>query len=88
MPLSVPRRRLLRKLSAACVLLLFGMACRQRADFDPTYHEYAYISDGKSDSVSVIDTLALRNVKTIPVGKNPTGLADNPVRNEIYVANT
>ncbi len=68
-------------------LLLVG-GCSQRADFDSSYHEFAYVSNGKSDSVSVIDTLALRNVKTIAVGKNPTGLATNPLRNEIYVANT
>ena len=64
------------------------MSCRQRPDVDPAYHEFAYVSNGGSDSVSVIDTLALRNVKTIAVGKNPTGLAVNPVRNEVYVANT
>ena len=69
-------RQWLRKFPAACLLrlcLLPAMACRQRADIDPAYHEYAYVSNGKSDSVSVIDTLALRNVKTIRSRQEPLG---------------
>ncbi|MFZ0704198.1 MAG: beta-propeller fold lactonase family protein, partial [Candidatus Korobacteraceae bacterium] len=62
--------------------------CRERKPINPGYHEYAYVSNGKSDSVSVIDVLSLRNIKTIAVGKNPTGVAANPKKNEIYVANT
>jgi len=31
--------------------------------------------------------LQLRNVKTIPVGANPSSAAASPTRNEIYVAN-
>ena len=54
---------------------------------EPGYHEYAYITNGQSNSVSVLDLLQLRNVKTIPVGASPTGVAANPARNEIYVAN-
>src|SRR5271165_5745129 len=81
----------LRDLPAVSSLLAIALlltACRQRPDFDPAYHEFAYVTNGKSDSVSVIDTLALRNVKTIQVGKNPSGVTANPARNEIYVANT
>jgi len=64
--------------------LLFSVACRRHAQPPPPgYHEYAYVSNGKGDSVSVIDLLQFRNVKTIPVGKNPSGLAVNPKRNEI-----
>ncbi len=43
--------------------------------------------NGKSNSVSVLDLLQLRNVKTIAVGSGPTGIAASPTRNEIYVAN-
>ena len=63
------------------------VACHQRKTVAPGYHEYAYVSNGKSNSVSVIDLLQLRNVKTIPVGAGPTGVAASPTRNEIYVAN-
>ena len=74
---------------ALCVLVvaLSSTACHQRPTVEPGYHEYAYVTNGKSNSVSVLDLLQLRNVKTIPVGASPTGVAANPTRNEIYVAN-
>ena len=74
---------------ALCALLLAmgASACRQRQTVDPGYHEYAYVTNGKSNSVSVLDLLQLKNVKTIAVGASPTGVAANPKRNEIYVAN-
>ena len=70
------------------LIALFATACHQRKPVDPGYHEYAYVTNGKSDSVSVLDLLQLKNVKTIAVGASPTGLAANPARNEIYVANS
>jgi YVTN family beta-propeller protein len=36
----------------------------------------------------VLDLVYLRQDRTLQVGTNPTNLAANPVRNEIYVANT
>src|SRR5580704_16293322 len=70
------------------VVALSTTACHQRQTVAPGYHEYAYVSNRKSNSVSVLDLLQLRNVKTIAVGGGPTGVAANPTRNEIYVANT
>ena len=69
------------------LMALFSTACHQRQTVAPGYHEYAYVTNGKSNSVSVIDLLELKNVKTIAVGAGPTGIAANPQRNEIYVAN-
>src|SRR5271165_6149682 len=66
---------------------LYSTACHQRPTVDPGYHEYAYVTNGKSNSVSVLDLLQLKNVKTVAVGASPTGVAANPKRNEIYVAN-
>ena len=62
-------------------------------DYGPSYREYAYITNGKSNTVSVLDLtprpLPRFNVlKTISVGANPTGLAANGKKNEIYVVNT
>ncbi len=70
-----------------CLAALTSTGCRQRQTVEPGYHEYAYVTNGKSNSVSVLDLLQLRNVKTIAVGANPTGVAASPTRNEIYVAN-
>ena len=66
--------------------VLFAAAgCTRIADNQPAF---AYVTNGASDSVSVIDLGALRVTRTIAVGHNPTGVAANPLRNEIYVVNT
>ena len=51
------------------------------------YREFAYISNGGSNTVSVLDLVYLRQDRTLQVGTNPTNLAANPVRNEVYVVN-
>ena len=61
---------------------------RQIPTFDPAYHEYAYITNGKSNTVSVIDLRTFRLTKTLRVGTSPTGIAANSKRNEIYVVNS
>jgi len=75
------------------IAVLGPTACDQRKPIAPGYHEYAYITNGKSSSVSVLDLTQLETnpsrlyAKTIAVGGGPTGVAANPARNEIYVAN-
>src|ERR1700722_17883150 len=54
----------------------------------PAYREYAYITNGKSNTVSVIDLRSFEPAKTIKVGSEPTGVAANSRKNEIYVVNT
>src|ERR1041384_2199667 len=75
----------------ASLIFLAGLlvACDPRLpNYPPAYREYAYVTNGASDSVSVIDLLHFRVVKNIPVGKGPTGVAVNPAKNEVYVVNT
>jgi YVTN family beta-propeller protein len=57
-------------------------------NYGPAYREYAYITNGKSNTVSVIDLRTFEPAKTIPVGVSPTGIAANGKKNEIYVVNT
>lgn len=52
------------------------------------YREYAFVSNGVSNTVSVLDLVNLRQDRTLRVGDQPTGLAANPQRNEIYAVNT
>src|SRR5947208_15987399 len=61
---------------------------RQLPSFDPAYHEYAYITNGKSNTVSVIDLRTFRLAKTLHVGQSPTGIAANSKTNEVYVVNS
>lgn len=63
--------------------------CKEPAlEYPPAYREYTYVTNGKSNDVSVIDNLSFKTVKTIAVGKSPTGIAASPTRNEVYVVNT
>jgi YVTN family beta-propeller protein len=52
------------------------------------YREYAYVSNGASNTVTVLDLVYVRQDRTLQVGTDPTGLAVNPKRNEIYVVNS
>jgi YVTN family beta-propeller protein len=73
-----------------CALALLAIAgCREQGLVYPAaYHELAYVSNGKSNDVSVIDMRSFKTVKTIPVGKSPTGIAASPTRNEVYVVDS
>ena len=81
-----------RSLAAAAVLALLAACsgCRRNGfpDIPVGYHEFAYVSNGGSNTVSVLDLVYLRQDRTLRVGDDPTGLAVNPVRNEVYVVNT
>ena len=84
----------MRKLLFIAVLIpiLGGMGWwyfREQAlpDYGPAYREYAYVTNGKSNTVSVIDLRTFALAKTIPVGSEPTGIAANSKKNEIYVVN-
>src|SRR5689334_8453609 len=68
--------------------LLLGCKTAQLPDYPPAYREYAYVTNGKSNSVSVIDLLTFHEVKEIAVGQGPTGVVANPQKNEVYVVNT
>jgi YVTN family beta-propeller protein len=60
----------------------------QLPDYGPAYREYAYVTNGKSNTVSVIDLRTFQPARTIPVGNEPTGIAANGKKNEVYVVNT
>jgi YVTN family beta-propeller protein len=71
-------------------MLLLPLGCRRGRfpDVPAGYREFAYVSNGSSNTVSVLDLVYLRQDRTLQVGTQPTGLAVNPKRNEIYVVNT
>ena len=77
---------------SALLLALCGCialtGCKETPDPVPNFRESAYISNGGSNTVTVVDLRGLRVQSIVPVGKSPTGLATNPRKNEIYVANT
>ena len=88
---TFPRLSFARFPTAALCASLFALSgCRHSGfpDVPDGYREYAYISNGGSNTVTVLDLVYLRQDRTLQVGVNPTELAANPVRNEIYVVNT
>jgi YVTN family beta-propeller protein len=52
------------------------------------YHEFAYVTAGGSDTVAVLDLVYLRQDRVLQVGHQPTGMAVNPVQNEVYAVNS
>ncbi|HYK36136.1 YncE family protein [Alloacidobacterium sp.] len=70
--------------------LLFLTACRRHdfPQFPADYRECAYVTNGGSNTVTVLDLVNMRQDRVIRVGDNPTGIAANPVKNEIYAVNT
>lgn len=76
--------------AGALALLSMLAGCRQRdfPDYPARYREYAYVSNGGSNTVTVLDVVNVRQDRVLPVGLNPTGVAVNPTRNEVYVVNT
>jgi YVTN family beta-propeller protein len=57
-------------------------------NYPASYHEFAYVSDGATNTVTVLDLVYLRQDRILQVGRNPTGLAVNPKRSEVYAVNT
>jgi YVTN family beta-propeller protein len=67
----------------ACLLT----ACRPHdfPQYPPGYREYAYVTNGDSGTVSVLDVVNVRLDREIQVGPNPVAVAASPTRNEVYV---
>lgn len=81
-------RSLCSLLAAASLLSLVGCRQHEFPDYPANYREYAYITNGGSNTVTALDVVNLRQDRVIPVGVNPTGVAVNTKRNEVYVVNT
>ena len=90
-PLQNILRRSLRnpaQAAASALLLLTGCHRNHFPSFPADYREYAYVTDGASGTVTVLDLVNMRLDRTLQVGRRPSGLAVNPRRNEVYAVNT
>jgi YVTN family beta-propeller protein len=74
----------------AAAMLLAASGCRHTdfPEYAKSYREYAYVSNGASNTVTVLDLVNRRQDRVIAVGQQPTGVTANPVRNEVYAVNT
>lgn len=74
----------------ATAMITMTLACH-RYDFPETpkgYREFAYVSNGGTNTVSVLDLVYLRPDRTLQVGLGPSGMAVNPIKDEVYVVDT
>ena len=78
--------------SGLCLLfagvVLTGCRTHDFPDYPANYREFAYVTNGGSNTVSIFDVVNLRLDRELPVGMNPTGVTANPKRNEVYVVNS
>jgi len=76
--------------SAALILFLIFVSSAASAATEQSassVRTYAYISNSESNNVSVIDTTTDTVIATVPVGKDPLGVAVSPDGRRVYVAN-
>jgi YVTN family beta-propeller protein len=78
------------RLSAFTLLALAIAGCRTHdfPQYPPDYREYAYVTNGGSNTVTVLDVVNVRLDREIAVGQNPVAVAVSPTRNEVYVVNS
>jgi YVTN family beta-propeller protein len=78
------------RLSALALLALGLTSCRSHdfPQYPPNYREYAYVTNGGSGTVSVLDVVNVRLDRELAVGQNPVAVAVSPTRNEVYVVNS
>src|ERR1700678_2313018 len=77
-------------LSPLLCVLPASTACRNQdfPQYPPNYREYAYITNGDSGTVTVLDAVNVRVDREIPVGQNPVAVSASPTRSEVYVVNS
>lgn len=74
----------------AALLALCFTGCRTHdfPQYPPNYREYVYVTNGGSDTVTVLDVVNVRVDRELPVGHDPVAIAASSTRNEIYVVNS
>src|SRR5271165_4494561 len=70
--------------------LLTLTACRPHdfPQYPPNFREYAYITNGGSGTVTILDVVNVRLDRELPVGRNPVAVTASPTRHEVYVVNS
>ena len=80
----------LARLFALALPALALTACRPHdfPQYPANYREYAYVTNGDSNTVTVLDVVNMRLDREIAVGQKPVAVAVSPTRNEVYVVNS
>lgn len=74
--------------AALALLALAGCRKQDFPQYPADYREYAYVTNGGSGTVTVLDVVNVRIDREIAVGQNPVAVTASPTRNEVYVVNS
>ena len=69
------------------LLALSGCKRHDFPEYPANYREFAYVTNGASGTVSVLDVVHVHLDREIQVGQHPLAVVANPKRNEVYVLN-
>jgi YVTN family beta-propeller protein len=72
----------------AALLVLSGCRSHDFPQYPPDYREFAYVTNGDSGTVTVLDVVNVRVDREVPVGQNPAAVTASPTRNEVYVVSS
>jgi YVTN family beta-propeller protein len=88
--MTIPPNAAITRLSALALLALAFAGCRPHdfPQYPSNYREYAYITNGGSNTVTVLDVVDVRVDRELTVGQKPVAVAASPTRNEVYVVNS
>jgi YVTN family beta-propeller protein len=76
------------RLSALALLALTGCRSHDFPQYPSDYREYAYVTNGDSNTVTVLDVVDVRVDRELVVGQKPVAVAASTTRNEVYVVNS
>jgi len=81
---------LLAAIAAGMAALLTFSGCRHSdfPDYPANYREFAYIPNGGSNTVTILDVVHVRIDRELTVGEHPIAVAISPTRNEVYILNS
>jgi len=82
------RKALIAVFSAVFALSFTGCRPHDFPEYPPSYREYIYVTNGGSDTVTVLDVVDVRVDRELPVGNDPVAVAASSTRNEVYVVNS
>ena len=77
----------LKRLSTLPLLLLAGCHHATFPGYPDGFRQFAYVANSAGNTVTVLDLVYLRADRTLRVGENPSSIAVNAKRPEVYVLN-
>lgn len=72
---------------SVCALSLAGCHTSDFPQYMSNYREYVYVTNGGSNTVTVLDVVNLRIDRELQVGQTPVAVAASPTLKEVYVVN-